>query len=294
MQVIPLTLEQVEDFIKYCTVYGKEHDESYLPNNSFEPNSDNPTYILIDKHNEIRGAVSLILEPKFCNSKKGRFRILHSIKPSYTNYKLMVEKIFNHTDGLDDIYLFIPEEKKAERKILEKLGFKVQRYSWYLERLSSDAKEAKFPKKFKIKPLEWGKNERIWCDIINSCFENHQGHINLDVSEVKNIKNKKNCIEGGMLILWKDNEPIGTVQVNIDTGDENEIAYISWLSIKKKYRGLELGKNLLRTAVKVAYDSNVKKVGLVVHSSNEKAVNLYLKEGFKKVEVMVCYNKKLN
>lgn len=62
--------------------------------------------------------------------KKGRFRILHSIKPIFDNYKWLVEKILNNTNDLKNIYLFIPEIKLKVREILRSLDFEIQIYSW--------------------------------------------------------------------------------------------------------------------------------------------------------------------
>lgn len=37
MNVYPLTLERVDEFIGYCKKYRKECDESYLPDDFFKP-----------------------------------------------------------------------------------------------------------------------------------------------------------------------------------------------------------------------------------------------------------------
>lgn len=71
------------------------------------------------------------------------------------------------------------------------------------------------------------------------------------------------------------------------------MGYISWLSINKAYRGLGLGRDLLIYAIKAAFSNKVVKVGLVVHATNERVLQLYRSEGFQKIQSLVCYNRRL-
>lgn len=286
MYVQPLANEKVSDFIQYCNKYGKEHDESYLPNEDFKVSSEEPSFLLYNQKNELIGVASLM-------TNNGRFKILHSIKPVYDNYKYLIDEMINNVNGLSNIYLFLPDNKLKVRDILESLGFELQRYTWYLERNNTEIDNLKLSNGIEIKKLEWDKEENIWCEIINNNFKDHQGFSYLQIEDVKKMKEQNNHNHREMLILWKDEKPIGTIQLEMDVEDGIKIGYISWLSINKQYRGLGLGRSLLKYAVMVANKNNAKKVGLVVHSINEKAVQLYQSEGFKNIESFVCYNMKL-
>ncbi len=261
---------------------AKEHDESYLPDENFTPGKENPTYLLYNRSNELTGVISLMMD-------KGRFRILHSTEAKYDNYKCLLDKILPYTDALKNIYLFIPEGKITVRDILKRLDFYEQRYSWYLEIDNIQLNKVEFHDIFNLKSVQENKEENIWCDIINNNFKDHQGFSQLQSNDIKEMKGQNT----EMLILWRGRIPIGTIQIDIEVEDNIKVGFISWLSINKQYRGMGLGRNLLRSAINLSYNNMAKKVGLVVHSTNENAIQLYQSEGFKKVEAFICYNKKI-
>jgi mycothiol synthase len=56
-------------------------DDSYLDDeelNYFEPNEENPTYIVLDKQDRIIAAASLIIDEYNRRGKRARFRIFHA------------------------------------------------------------------------------------------------------------------------------------------------------------------------------------------------------------------------
>ena len=90
-----MTRENAAEFAAYCTRYGSEHDDSYLPKGSFTPSDDRPAYLLyIGK--SILGAVCLLRTPPFVRAKKGRFMILHVKRPDTEAYRLLSQAIEKH------------------------------------------------------------------------------------------------------------------------------------------------------------------------------------------------------
>ncbi len=283
MHIKTLTNELLHDFLEYCNKYGKEHDESYLPDGDFKLNSENPTYLLYNNSNELIGVVSLMLN-------EGRFRIFHSIEAKLLNYRCLFDKILLDTNRLKKIHLFLPEGKIKVREILKKLDFVEQRYSWYLEKNNTKINNIELLNVYKVKSIKWNKEENIWCSLINNNFKEHHGFSKLKIDDVKKMKGQN----GKLFILWRGKKPIGTIQLNINIENGIKFGFISWLSINKPYRGMGLGRNLLRYAIKLANENMAEKTGLVVHSTNKNAVQLYQNEGFKKIESFICFNKKLN
>ncbi|MCK4257368.1 MAG: GNAT family N-acetyltransferase [Halanaerobiales bacterium] len=287
---MPLESDKIIEFVEYCEKFGPEHDESYIPNNQFVTESSNPTYLLLDDSDEVIGAVSLIKEPAFLEDRKGRLRILHSIKPSIKAYKLMVDAILEHADGIDNIYMFLPEDKRSVGEIVENLGFKISRYSYILKRSMVEVSSPNFPEGFHVKLFEVGKDEVTWASIINESFARIAGHVHMTPEHVLKLREEDEYLEDGMMLLMHQHEPAGLLHVTKDVEDGKEVNFIATLAARPKYQGKGLGRNLLRMGIAFGEKLGYEKTFLSVNAENQKAVELYLNEGFKKVLVMECYN----
>ncbi|HMQ80917.1 MAG TPA: GNAT family N-acetyltransferase, partial [Ignavibacteria bacterium] len=64
---------------------------------------------------------------------------------------------------------------------------------------------------------------------------------------------------------------------------------IEAIGVAGDYQGKGLGKNLLRTGIQYAADSGSPGVMLSVNGENEKAADMYFREGFKKEALYKCY-----
>lgn len=289
MKVQFLTNDKYNEFKDYCNKYGVEHDDSYLPIKNFVADENNPTYILIDDSDKIVGTASLILTPGFRSAKKARFRIFHSILNEAEAYKIMLDEIIKHTNRIDFLYMFIPEEGATTAKILNKLNFKISRYSFYMERNLKEYIKPDFPEGFELRTFRKGLDETAWCNIINECFAALAGHTDSTPETIAQMYQDEEYIEGGMMMLWNKEEPVGTICVSNDEGS-GKFAFISCVSILPRFRGMGLGKNLIRAAIEFGKENALESTSLTVNSENENAANLYLREGFEKKATMVCYN----
>ena len=114
-----VTESNVDRFIEYCSRYGKEHDESFLPDDAFAVSTHQPSYLLWDDHRVI-GAVSLIRTQRYVDAKRGRFSIFHSAVPSLHNYSELYQAISQHFDGLDRAIFYLgPQGLKKTIRLLE-------------------------------------------------------------------------------------------------------------------------------------------------------------------------------
>ena len=293
MKVIELNNDNLNDFISYCRKYAKEQDESFIPRDDYIHREDEPAYLLFNDVNEHVGTAAVMFHRQFREIKKGRFRIFHCTQKSFDNYKPLLDSVLKYSEGIEDVYCFITDEKKDVRAIWEKLGFRIKRYSWVLDRNIEELIPAEFPEGFEIKKMTAGADEEAWCTIINSAFADIEGHTHLRSEMIDEMRKEKDYMEGGMLILWNGSNPAGLVKL-IKLNDDGEARlFIETLAVHPDYQGKGLGRMLLRYCINFGKEMGLRKAELTVNSENEDAVKLYFKEGFKKTVVFICYNKKL-
>jgi mycothiol synthase len=292
IRAVELKTGLIPDFVAYCKMYGHEQDESFLPDNSFLPGPDDPSFILVD-NKKIIGAASLILHPEYREMKKGRFRIFHCIQKNKYNYSLLLESIMKCTEGINNIYCFIRDTNEEVREIWEDLSFEIERYSWVLSREIKDYESPLFPEGYYLENLKNDIDRQSFCDIINTAFAELAGHRNLSPEMFEEFKLEEGYLNDGFMLLWHKEKPIGTMQLLEEKENSKPVLYIHALGVQPEYQGKGLGKNLLRAALDFGKKNGYVSAVLSVNAENEGAANLYLKEGFKKTELYICYNKSL-
>ncbi|RSK27672.1 GNAT family N-acetyltransferase [Bacillus sp. HMF5848] len=293
MIVQSLNVNRINDFVVYCKKHRHEVDESYLYDedlSNFQVNEENPTYIIVDEENNIVAAASLILDQYHKEGKRARFRIFHSELVITEYYQVLLNSILAHTEDLDKVFLFIPNDCLQIKKIFETLQFNVERYSFVLVRDDIDVPKYNLPNNYEIKPYRAGVDEEIWCDIRNASFATLKGNeVPISRDMVSKLVLSNDYIEGGMMILYHLNKPIGVVRGSADIYEGIPTMSIGPLAIIPSYQGKGLGRILLRAVLKFAREKSYSKAILCVNGENERAKTLYEHEGFKEVEAVVCY-----
>ena len=296
MKTEPVKLKNSSDFINYCKTYAKEHDESFVPPDDYKPRTDEPAFLLTDENGLVQGAAALMLHKEYTDISRARFRIFHCIVQNIMNYELLLNEIVQNAGKIDYIFCYITDEKRITREIWEKLGFSVWRYSWVLEKDITNIIPAGFPPGFELHTMREGTDETAWCCIINEAFNDIAGHTHLTPGKMDEWKKEKDYFSGGMKLLWDTDsgKPAGLIALSINEEENGRVFFIQTIALLKKYRGMGLGKNLLRYGVETGGKLNFKKAALSVNAENSKAADLYLKEGFKIAEIYLCYHKKIN
>ncbi|MFC2054174.1 GNAT family N-acetyltransferase [Chloroflexota bacterium] len=277
-------------FVEYCSNYGREHDESYLPSDNFIVSLDQPSYLLLDE-SKVTGAASLIRTPSYIDAKKGRFAIFHSLDPSFTRYSKLYQAISQHFDGLDKVYLFIPQEKLDAVAALIRLGFQQERLSFVLCHRELRRRIVELKGRFTISSVR--QNETTVEDfgaVLNDNFRESAGHIEKTVDDVRSWFDKETYIEEGIALLNCEEVPVGTVCIFREVGSASGV--IEYLSVREGFRSKGLGRNLLRHGINVAIADGLKTIYLSVNGINDSAISLYLSEGFMLEETIVCFSKK--
>lgn len=293
MRVEALNHEKIKNFVEYCKKHRREIDDSFLYDedlNEFEPNAENPTYIITNNQGKVMAAVSLIMDDYNQRGRSARFRIFYSKIKNPKCYQFLLDSILIHTKKLDKIFLFIPLKNKSLSKSIEQLGFTVERYSFLMIREDLDVPDVIFPNDYTIKNFRPGRDEKIWCDVRNAGFVSLKGsEPPITPENVKKMVSSDDYIEAGMKILFHKEKPIGVVRGAADEHDDEPIMNIGPLAILPEYQGKSLGRLLLRASLQFARDNFYKRTILSVNGDNERAKELYRKEGFKEVGAFACY-----
>jgi mycothiol synthase len=293
MRIETLKNERVEEFINYCKTYRKEIDDSFLYDEdlkNFKVNSENPTYIIVDDGDKITAAASLIVDEYMKRGRKGRFRIFHSSLNQLEHYRMLLEAVLMHTEGLDKIIVFSPIINEELSRTVEKLEFSVERHSYLLVREDVEVPEVVLPEEYKIKPMEAGRDEEAWCKIRNASFATLLGNETpMTIEMVSKMIAAEDFIEGGAMMLYHKEKPVGVVRAAEDEYENSPIINIGPLAIIPEYQGKGLGRMLLRAVISFSRAKGYSRTILCVNAENERAKALYLQEGFNQIEAVACY-----
>ncbi|MBS4538384.1 GNAT family N-acetyltransferase [Clostridium sp. D2Q-11] len=297
MNIIKLTSERKLDFINYCMKYRNEFDITFLDDQdliSFEPNEENPTYILLDNNNVI-GAVSLMINSYYRRAGSGRFRIFHTIESNKETYEKMLNLALKHIEGLQKVFMFIDGEDKKMAEVLKNLNFDIKRYSYTLINHDLEDMQASFPVGYELREFQAGRDEADWCKVRNLGFSKIEGCDTPKTPEMYNEMEKDyGHLPGGIIMLYHKNMPIGQVRASKEVEDDIEYVFISSLCVIPEHQGKGLGRNLLKVALNFGKRKGIQKGMLSVNAENENAVSLYLNEGFEKESVAICHEYYLN
>lgn len=293
MKVEALKTEQLEDFREYCKKHRKELDDSFLYDEdlrNFKIDAENPTYILTDSSGNIKGAASIILDDYHRRGKRARFRIFHLESQDDQFYKQLFEEILKHTKSLNHVFVFVPLLNQKLRDVMEKLKFDVERYTFLLVREDLDVREPSIPEGFEIRSFRPDEDEEAWCMVRNAAFSNLMGSETAITPEmVAKMPSEPDYLDGGMMILYENEKPVGVVRGSDDEYEDSPIMNIGPLSILPEYQGKGLGRVLLRASIQFSKENGYKRCVLCVNADNEQAKALYLQEGFVEAEGVVCY-----
>jgi len=274
----------------YCARYGGEHDGSFQPGRDFGISYEHPSYLLTEG-SRVTGAVSLMRTERFLRGGKARFSILHSRTGDTRSYSLLMDAIRPHIEDLESVFLFIPEDKVKMAVILEDLGFEVERYSFILERSGPTLTDPVFPDEIYVSSLAPDDQEgmRQFADCINDEFKDLAGHTPSSAEFIQTFFDDVGYIPGGLCLLKKGPEPIGTIGLMHDV-ENMEAGEIMAFGIVERYRGRALGRNLLRYGINFLINQGLDPVILSVNGENHSAIKLYESEGFQLTDSVVCYS----
>ncbi|MDR6123633.1 mycothiol synthase [Bacillus sp. SLBN-46] len=284
---------RVADFVAYCKKHKVDLDDSFLYDDhlaKFQPNEENPTYILTNQEGELIAAASLMINEYNRRGRKARFRIFHSEADNIESYNLLMQEMVKKTTGLDEVFLFVPFANEKLAKFMEQLKFTAERYTFLLIRGDEVVPDFTMPEGYEIRPYRLGVDEEAWCTVRNAGFANLKGSETPHTPDmVAKMMGNDDYIEGASLILYHKNRPVGVIRGAVDDYEDAPIMNIGPIAIMPEYQGKGLGRILLRYLLHFAKQISYDKTILCVNAENERAKALYIQEGFKQVEGVTCY-----
>lgn len=287
-KVTPVSMENVAEYVRYCGRYGAEHDDSFLPDDTFVPTDEYPAYLLLASDDAV-GAVGLMCTQRSRELGHARLTILHAVEQSPAAYAPLLAAIRQHTHDLQSVYGFLPEAKAGARRSWEALGFVVERYVYWMAYLSHQVSPMPVPEGYSLTALTPADEAGIreLCDLWNRNYGGQLGFVGATPETIRTSFDGEDHIPGGVLLLRHGSTPVGTVHVCRET--EPKSAGVGMLSVHPDYRGRGLGRLLLRRAIEVALRNGLSPAYLSVNAANPSAVRLYRSVGFVEDTVMVCY-----
>ncbi|MFE4130649.1 GNAT family N-acetyltransferase [Peribacillus sp. YIM B13482] len=100
---------------------------------------------------------------------------------------------------------------------------------------------------------------------------------------LQRMKERVRKFPDGHMIIEKDQEPIGQMELQIREYEGTEIGYVNLFYLIPEYRSKGLGKELVRYAENFFRQFNVSEYHLRVSSDNQRAIRLYSNSGMMKI-----------
>lgn len=100
---------------------------------------------------------------------------------------------------------------------------------------------------------------------------------------LQRMKERVRKFPDGQVIIEKDQEPIGQMELQIREYEGTEIGYVNLFYLIPEYRSKGLGKELVRYAENFFRQFNVSEYHLRVSPDNQRAIRLYTSSGMMKI-----------
>ncbi|MBU5440114.1 GNAT family N-acetyltransferase [Tissierella sp. MSJ-40] len=292
MQAEKLLCKDKEDFIAFCLKHRNKVDDSFLYDEdleNFAPDEENPTFI-VKKDGNIIAAASLIVDDYHRRGRCGRFRIFYSEDKDLNIYSILLSQAIKHIKEIDKVFLFVPLTNSELSDNIKSLHFAVDRYVYLLVKEITGPQVINLPDGYSIREFQFDRDEDDWCYIRNTAFSNLRGNSTPITPEmVRKQVCSSEYLEGGLLFLMHNNNPVGIIRGVNDDYEGEPAMNIGPLAILPAYQGKGMGRQLLRAALDFAQKKKYKKVMLCVNADNERAKEIYLREGFVQIEGVIAY-----
>ncbi|MDF2557180.1 MAG: family N-acetyltransferase [Bacillales bacterium] len=290
MKIIKVTEELVPAFKSFCIKHRDQVDDSYLTDEDLEEfvlDGNNPSVIGYDQEGYIIAAASLIVDEP---NRKARFRILQSEEDDIAIYQLLLKAILEYTPEIDIFTIYGDEPRKEFFEMLTKLGFELERYIYVMDRDDNGSElSVELPEGFSLETMTFNHDEEEYMKIRNAAFSALVGSSPMSLEQVKDMKNWFEHWENGIQFLKHEERKVGLIRMSLHPDGDDGIAAVEPIAILPEYHRKGLGRQLLRAGLKFAQQNGVKKCTLCVNATNEKAADLYKREGFNPVKIVLCW-----
>ncbi len=210
---------------------------------------------------------------------------IHCIKfiPEYSTFEYYKEvfKFFNSCNSI-----IISENNNLNTTLLIELGFSVERAIIEMKRNISSYEEQNNDENISFATFKEGKDEKYRCLIQNKVFDSANRQ-SINKEDIIYEKYQNYYIPEGCIFIKHKGVHVGYGQLI----KKDSKIYIANFGILPEYRGKGYGKKLLKYIVNIAHDLGNSKIYLKCDKKNIEAVNLYIGEGFKTIDIYHEYKK---
>ncbi|MDF2534950.1 MAG: family N-acetyltransferase [Bacillales bacterium] len=291
MRIVKLTEELIPTFKAFCVKHRDQVDDSYLTDedlDEFALNDKNPSLLGYDQNGHVITAASLIIDEP---NRKARFRIFQSQVDDIAIYHELLKAISEYAPEIDNFTIYGDESRKDFFEILKKLNFDLERYIYVMNREDDGSDiSVNFPDGFSLGTMVFDQDEEEYMQIRNEAFSTLVGSSPMSLEQVTDMKNWFEYWENGIQFLKHGDRKIGLIRMSLHPDGDGVIAAVEPIAILPEYHRQGLGRQLLRSGLKFAQENGVPKCNLCVNATNDKAADLYKKEGFQPVQVVLCWN----
>lgn len=306
---------EVPAFLSYCAAHRFDHDESFLDEHSlslFRPGPGEKAVLLLDGSGRARAAASLMMQEPYREMGRARFRIFHAESGDEADYRALLDALLPLEPVFRDCYLFLPGGRQPHRpqggqphrpgaaagieRIVERLGFHVDRRSWLLARgLDGSIGPGIKPDMaagLRLESCDPARAAHVeaWCAVINDAFAGMAGHATYTPAMFVEQGDHAAEFPGGNILLYEGSRAIGLVAVKRDVDEPSgSQAYLGPVAVVRDRQKRGLGRALLREGLRAAQARGFTRCVLTVNGENEKALSLYLDEGFVRQSVYTCW-----
>lgn len=292
MRFVELNGTYLPGYLDFCRRNRGLIDDSYLGEAdlaSFTLGPKNPTYVKVSATGRIVGAASVILDDRALGSGKARLRIFYSESGKPSSFRCFIRLLFPALAGIDSLHVFCPDDNNELIGLYEGMGFTQERLVLHMMQDQTERRKLGLPAGHIIRNFKRGQDEAAWCYIRNSAFADLIGNRPVSHEEISRIAKDPYNSDGGMLVLFFGDAPVGVAGGEKDEYEGKKVIHIGPIAVLPEHQGKGLGRALLRAVVNRALDEGIGSASLSVNSDNLSAIGLYMSEGFKKEKGFACH-----
>lgn len=173
--------------------------------------------------------------------------------------------------------------------IMKKLNFNVNSKNILMKMHTTTYNNNVNENKIIFKHFKEGKDEGLRCEIQNSVFH-EKNRIPLSVGDIRVEEDEEYYLKDFSVFICKENgQAIGYGQIICNNG----LYTIVNLGIIDEYRKQGYGEILVKYLIGLCYNQSIQNIYIRVDKSNNKALSLYNKIGFKEYESFITWYKNI-
>lgn len=193
--------------------------------------------------------------------------------------------------GDDALQLHVPPHLPASRAFARSLGMSYRSSMWQFELTMAAAATvpaAAFPDDVVVR--HWDDAIDIdyvaWTAFMTATFEGHPTHMNWTPAIVEHVHGTPDFDASGILIVAERVDPtrfVAFTRLEMETTPTETLGEVGLIGVLPAWRGLGLGRELLRWGVAELRERAADRIILAVEAANERATGLYRAHGFRPV-----------